>query len=184
MRTSAAVVFGACLLAGATTSAFSVSTRRVISARHSVRGWVQFAAPDEEDTLVAERQEKATLDEDVSEATKKWGLEGGLLKSWQKGDLPQAQELLKKYGAAYLATSISLAAVSFAICYTLVDSGVDVASLLAKVGIEVDTGSAAETAGTGAIAYVVHKAASPIRFVPTVALTPVVAEWFGKEDDE
>jgi hypothetical protein len=36
--------------------------------------------------------------------------------------------------------------------------------------------------GTFALAYAAHKAASPIRFPPTVALTPIVARWFGKKD--
>ena len=47
--------------------------------------------------------------------------------------------------------------------------------------------STGEKAGTFAIAYAVHKAASPIRFPPTVALTPVVAKYLGKNksgDDE
>lgn len=35
--------------------------------------------------------------------------------------------------------------------------------------------------GTVALAYAAHKAASPIRFPPTVALTPVVARALGKE---
>lgn len=102
--------------------------------------------------------------------------EGGLV---SKG--AQAKELLAKYGGAYLATSISLAIVSFSICYLLVDNGVDVASLLAKVGIAPSDTS--EKAGTVAIAYAAHKAASPIRFPPTVALTPVVANWMGKKVD-
>jgi hypothetical protein len=34
--------------------------------------------------------------------------------------------------------------------------------------------------GTFAIAYAAHKALSPVRFPPTVALTPVVARWTGK----
>ena len=38
--------------------------------------------------------------------------------------------------------------------------------------------------GTFALAYAAHKAASPIRFPPTVALTPIVARWFGKKDIE
>ena len=37
-----------------------------------------------------------------------------------------------------------------------------------------------EKVGTVAIAYAAHKAASPIRFPPTVALTPIVAGWMGK----
>lgn len=134
-------------------------------------------------TKVAEEPPLATVvDADVEEATKKWGLEGGLFKSVQKGNMDQAKELLKKYGFAYLLTSISFAAVSFGLCYRLIDSGVDVANLLAKVGISVDTTS--ETAGTATIAYIVHKAASPIRTVPVVALTPVVAEMMGKKVEE
>lgn len=35
--------------------------------------------------------------------------------------------------------------------------------------------------GTFAIAYAAHKALSPVRFPPTVALTPLVAKWLGKE---
>ena len=38
-----------------------------------------------------------------------------------------------------------------------------------------------ETVGTFAIAYAAHKALSPVRFPPTVALTPIVARWLGKE---
>ena len=139
----------------------------------------------------AEEQEKEgdasnndEISDEIEEATRKWGLEGGLLKSAQQGNFDVAKQLLKKYGAAYLVTSISLALVSYALCFKLIDSGVDVTALLAKVGISADTGSAGETAGTATIAYIVHKAASPIRTVPVIAITPVVAEWMGKEPVE
>ncbi len=116
----------------------------------------------------------------VDKTTEKYGLEAGLVESLQKDDGGQsAKGLLAKYGVAYLATSIPLALVSFTVCYALVDNGVDVAGLLTNVGIEVsDTG---EKVGTFAIAYAAHKAASPIRFPPTVLLTPVVAKLIGKE---
>ena len=53
-------------------------------------------------------------------------------------------------------------------------------ALLARVGIKVgDTG---EKFGTFALAYAAHKALSPVRFPPTVALTPVVARLLGKEN--
>mmetsp|Transcript_15452 Transcript_15452/g.28763 ORF Transcript_15452/g.28763 Transcript_15452/m.28763 type:complete len:170 (-) Transcript_15452:234-743(-) len=115
----------------------------------------------------------------VEETTEKYGLEAGLFQAAKEGGGESAKSLLKKYGIAYLATSIPLAIVSFAICYVLVDNGVDVGALLAKVGIE-STG-AADKAGTLAIAYAAHKAASPIRFPPTVILTPVVAKMIGRE---
>ncbi|MBA0558044.1 hypothetical protein Golax_012078, partial [Gossypium laxum] len=94
-----------------------------------------------------------------------------------KGD--QAKELLAKYGGAYLATSITLSLISFSLCYALISAGVDVQALLQKVGISTD--ATGEKVGTFALAYAAHKAASPIRFPPTVALTPIVAGWIGKK---
>lgn len=123
---------------------------------------------------------------DAEETTVKYGLEAGLWKVFtskngsndvSKGQ--QAKDLLKRYGSAYLLTSVSFALVSFAACYALVNAGVDVAGLLTKVGLSVSDTS--EKVGTFAIAYAAHKALSPVRFPPTVALTPVVARWLGKE---
>jgi hypothetical protein len=124
---------------------------------------------------------------DVDETTRKFGLEAGLWKVFttkdadgkSKGD--QAKELLKRYGSAYLLTSISFAIVSFAACYALVNAGVDVAGLLSRVGLQVTETS--EQVGTLALAYAAHKALSPVRFPPTVALTPIVAKWLGKSSD-
>ncbi|KAL6976459.1 hypothetical protein U1Q18_025247 [Sarracenia purpurea var. burkii] len=128
------------------------------------------------------------------EITEKFGLEVGLWKIFSskeeeikeddkgkksKGD--QAKELLAKYGGAYLATSITLSLISFALCYSLISAGVDVQALLLKVGIA--TNETGEKVGTFALAYAAHKAASPIRFPPTVALTPIVASWIGKKVD-
>ena len=124
-------------------------------------------------------------DEDLDEVVKESGLEVGLFKSLTSNDKEgnvTPQELLKKYGAAYLTTSITLAIISYATCYVLIDNGVDVGAVLEKVGITVSDQSS--TAGTAAIAYAVHKAASPIRFPPTVALTPVVAGILGKSPSE
>ena len=126
----------------------------------------------------------------AEEVTQKYGLEAGL---WQifnskekgkdggkeKSKTDQAKELLAKYGGAYLATSITLSLISFSLCYALISAGIDVQSLLQKVGITVD--ETGEKVGTFALAYAAHKAASPIRFPPTVALTPIVASWIGKK---
>ncbi|KAJ4841974.1 hypothetical protein Tsubulata_020132 [Turnera subulata] len=125
----------------------------------------------------------------AEEFAKKYGLEAGLWKIFSskdgdetksKGD--QAKELLTKYGGAYLATSITLSLISFSLCYALISAGVDVQSLLQKVGISVD--ATGEKVGTFALAYAAHKAASPIRFPPTVALTPIVARWIGNKVDK
>lgn len=118
---------------------------------------------------------------DIEEETKKFGLEVGMFKALTNKDAASVKpaDLLKKYGAAYLITSISFAIVSYAICYLLISQGVDVEALLKKIGIEAS--STASNVGTAGLAYAVHKAASPIRFPPTVALTPVVANWLGNK---
>jgi len=129
------------------------------------------------------RDVKENKGEDLDEVAQKQGFEVAMFKSVMSKDASELKpaDLLKKYGTAYLVTSISLALVSFSLCYLLVSQGVDVADLLSKVGIE--AGDTATNAGTVGIAYAVHKAASPIRFPPTVALTPVVAGWLGKKEE-
>jgi hypothetical protein len=124
--------------------------------------------------------------------TEKWGLEAGLwnvFRSKESADpatgetkMATAKKLLKRYGSAYLITSISLSLVSITACYALISAGVDVPGLLDRVGLGVT--STSEKFGTFALAYAAHKASSPIRFPPTVALTPVVAGWLGKEPKE
>ncbi|XP_073146261.1 uncharacterized protein [Henckelia pumila] len=143
---------------------------------------------------VQEKTEEIKTPSSAEEITEKFGLEAGLWKifsakedgneqnkeSSSKGN--QAKELLAKYGGAYLATSITLSLISFGLCYALVSAGVDVPALLQKVGIS--TNETGEKVGTFALAYAAHKAASPIRFPPTVALTPIVASWIGKKVDQ
>jgi hypothetical protein len=119
-------------------------------------------------------------EDDPEDTIKKYGLEAGLYKAaTSKDGKIKPKDLLAKYGIAYLATSITLAIFSYGFFYVLVLNGVDVASLLEKVGISAS--SVATNTGTAAIAYALHKAASPIRFPPTVLLTPVVAGWLGKK---
>lgn len=141
--------------------------------------------------IVAQKQQL-----EPEEVVEKYGLEAGLfsaLKNRGNSDAEQPEggagenkvtpgELLKRYGGAYLLTSTSFAIVSFGICYVAVSNGIDVASLFEKIGLGV---SVPTEAGTIGIAYAIHKAASPIRFPPTVALTPIVAKkLFGKDGAE
>jgi len=132
-------------------------------------------------------QEEKKEEKSVEEVTEKYGLEAGLFSAFRGGNknnsMQQAGDLLKRYGGAYLLTSTSIAAVSFGICYYAVDNGLDIEGLLSKFGIEVSQTST--TAGTVGVAYAIHKAASPIRFPPTVALTPIVAKnVFGKNEED
>ena len=130
-------------------------------------------------TTLYQLNQKNKPDQDVE----KVGLELSLINAFKSNEKPidKAKDLLKTYGAAYLLTSTSLAAVSFALCYAAVDNGVDVNALLKTVNIQVTTTS--ETVSTVGIAYAIHKAASPIRFPPTVALTPIVARKLFKREE-
>jgi hypothetical protein len=169
------------VLASAATIADAFQPVSFSSQRTSLTSKSSTTSPAKYDVILkAMTEEKRKATSKAEETTQKYGLEVGLAQAAKEGDGESAKTLLKKYGIAYLATSIPLAIISFAICYVLVDNGVDVGALLAKVGIE-NTSGAADKAGTFAIAYAAHKAASPIRFPPTVLLTPVVAKLIGKE---
>ncbi|KAH8048682.1 hypothetical protein JL720_15798 [Aureococcus anophagefferens] len=83
-------------------------------------------------TRAATFRRVAKLSDEVEDAVEKGGVEGGLFsifKSDGDGESKGADaKALLAYGAAYLATSISLALVSFSICYLLIDSGADAAA--------------------------------------------------------
>ncbi|KAL3778628.1 hypothetical protein HJC23_001577 [Cyclotella cryptica] len=69
----------------------------------------------------------------AKETTQKYSLEASLFQSLQSQDGESAKSLLAKYCIAYLATSIQLAILSFALCYVLVNRGVDVGALLSLI---------------------------------------------------
>ena len=117
---------------------------------------------------------------DVDALAREQGLERALFRTFRggaRGKASTAKALFRKYGAAYLVTSISLALCSYAACYVLVSRGVGVAQLLRRVGVHAIV---SPKAGKAAIAYAVHKAASPIRFPPTVMLTPIVSNFLAR----
>ena len=185
----------------ATATAMDDATRTAKHARRATRRRRATARA----TTTTRAKAKNAKEREIDATTRKWGLEAGLWKVFKSGGgaaggtetgegasegaeelgtsrMDMAKKLLKRYGSAYLATSISLSLISITVFYFLVAGGVDVASLLDKIGISVNATS--EQFGTFALAYAAHKASSPIRFGPTVALTPMVAKWFGKEVDD
>ncbi|GAB0494673.1 hypothetical protein MMPV_005969 [Pyropia vietnamensis] len=105
-----------------------------------------------------------------------------------------AKALVAQYGGAYIATSLSLAAISFGLWYAAVANGVNVLALVGRLGDALAATPIGRPAAldrldpglsTAALAYVAHKVSSPLRFPLTVALTPVVARVFkrGKGKD-
>ena len=86
--------------------------------------------------------------------------------------------LLKRYGAAYLISSISLSLCSYTLFYELLKRDFDVAGAMAAIGITIHN---SKYYGAAALAYALHKAASPLRFPPTLLLTQILAKWMGKD---
>ena len=107
---------------------------------------------------------------------------------------PSSKQLAKLYGGSYLGTSIGLSLLSYAVLYVMIAAGVDVravvsefGNLLARtpIGRPAVLDSVPDTASTATLAYIAHKATSPLRFPLTVAATPAVARVFSrKKPDE
>ncbi|GJQ10637.1 hypothetical protein GpartN1_g2428.t1 [Galdieria partita] len=105
----------------------------------------------------------------------------------KKTQKEMASQLLTVYGPIYLFVSITLSGVSFLSFYVLVRSGVDVTGWFRWVNDRLEDltlgrfqliQNVSPDLGTVAIAYICHKALSPIRFPITVAATPFVARWW------
>ncbi|KAG2286118.1 hypothetical protein Bca52824_045722 [Brassica carinata] len=112
---------------------------------------------------VREETEEKNTSPSPEEITKKYGLEVGLWKILSSKDEETDGENKTKKSKQTKLRSCLL-------------------TLLLKVGIS--TNETGEKVGAFALAYAAHKAASPIRFPPTVALTPIVANWIGKKVDK
>lgn len=53
--------------------------------------------------------------------------------------------------------------------------------MISHFQVGITTSETEQNVGTFVLAYAAHKATSPIRFPPTVALTSIVANWMGKK---
>ena len=101
-----------------------------------------------------------------------------LQQRWWRGVSKPSSDAVRRYGGAYLACSVSLSLVSISLFYTLVSAGINVAALFSAVGITL--ANKYERLGTFGLAYLLHKAASPVRFPPTLALTVFAARHWGR----
>ncbi|KAK6163628.1 hypothetical protein DH2020_000492 [Rehmannia glutinosa] len=142
---------------------------------------------------VKEKTEEINNPSSAEEVTKKYGLEAGLWKKERRNQRDyQVEGRPSKGTPGKIWRSIfshfdTLSLISFGLCYALISAGVDVPALLQKVPfvlVGISSNETGEKVGTFALAYAAHKAASPIRFPPTVALTPIVASWIGKKVDQ
>lgn len=105
----------------------------------------------------------------------------------------KAKQFATLYGGSYLGTSMAMAVVSYAAWYSLIKAGVDVVAVVRVLGDWLATtpiGRPAvlsrvnESIGTATLAYIAHKATSPLRFPLTLAATPFVARAFSRKSKD
>ncbi|XP_067652539.1 uncharacterized protein [Haliotis asinina] len=100
--------------------------------------------------------------------------------------LTQAEQLkktFKEYGATVIVFHTGISLMSLGGFYLAVSSGIDMVSLLEKIGIgKTLVGSEALVAGAGTfvVAYAVHKVFAPARIAITVSVTPFLVRYLRK----
>ncbi|KAM4030440.1 protein FAM210B, mitochondrial [Anomaloglossus baeobatrachus] len=92
----------------------------------------------------------------------------------------QLKRVFKEYGGVAVAFHVGISLVSLGIFYALVSSGLDVPSLLLKVGFSeaVVQSKLASGTSTFVLAYAVHKLFAPVRISITVVSVPFLVRYF------
>ncbi|XP_056404226.1 protein FAM210B, mitochondrial isoform X2 [Hyla sarda] len=105
-------------------------------------------------------------------------------RSMDEGQKPsktqQLKRVFKEYGGVAVAFHVGISLVSLGIFYALVSSGLDVPSLLLKVGFSEAVVQSKLAAGTSTfvLAYAVHKLFAPVRISITVVSVPFLVRYF------
>ncbi|XP_078275106.1 protein FAM210B, mitochondrial isoform X2 [Rhinoraja longicauda] len=94
----------------------------------------------------------------------------------------QLKQVFKEYGAVGVVFHIGISLTSLGIFYLAVSSGVDVTSILYKMGFNETVVQSRMAAGTSAfvIAYAVHKVFAPVRMSITLISVPLLVRYFRK----
>eukprot|EP01117_Protostelium_nocturnum_P009419 TRINITY_DN3360_c0_g1_i1.p2 TRINITY_DN3360_c0_g1~~TRINITY_DN3360_c0_g1_i1.p2 ORF type:complete len:113 (-),score=25.40 TRINITY_DN3360_c0_g1_i1:135-473(-) len=94
------------------------------------------------------------------------------------------KDLIVKYGKIAFIVHISISTLTFLAFFALLNAGVDLPSLLAKVGYKLEVSNNHSLAATAIAAFVAQKLTSPPRILLTISITPFIAKWFGYRDNQ
>ncbi|KAJ8259386.1 hypothetical protein COCON_G00183980 [Conger conger] len=91
----------------------------------------------------------------------------------------QLKKLFKEYGAVAIVAHIGISLTSLGICYLVISSGIDMASILSKLGFSEAIVRSKMAAGTSTfvLAYAVHKLLLPVRGTLTLASVPLIVRY-------
>lgn len=94
----------------------------------------------------------------------------------------QLKRVFKEYGAVGVVFHIGISLTSLGIFYLAVSSGVDVTTILYKMGFNETVVQSRMAAGTSTfvIAYAVHKVFAPVRMSITLVSVPLLVRYFRK----
>ncbi|CAM4629609.1 unnamed protein product [Leuciscus chuanchicus] len=94
----------------------------------------------------------------------------------------QLRKVFKEYGAVGVSFHIGISLMSLGIFYLCVSSGLDVASLLCKLGFSESVVQSKMAAGTSTfvLAYAVHKLFAPLRISVTLVCVPFIVRHLRK----
>lgn len=94
----------------------------------------------------------------------------------------QLRQVFREYGAVGVSFHICISLISLGIFYLAVSSGLDVASLLCKLGFSEAVVQSRMAAGTSVfvLAYAVHKLFAPLRISITLVCVPLIVRYLRK----
>ncbi|XP_058819936.1 uncharacterized protein LOC131682474 [Topomyia yanbarensis] len=92
------------------------------------------------------------------------------------------KKAIKEYGSTVIVFHVGISLASLGACYVLVSSGIDMVTLLERVGLanSVLANKAGAGAGTFVIAYAIHKVFAPVRISITLGATPLIVRYLRK----
>ncbi|NP_001086530.1 transmembrane protein C20orf108 [Xenopus laevis] len=94
----------------------------------------------------------------------------------------QLRKVFKEYGAVAVSFHVAISLVSLGIFYGIVSSGIDITSLLLKVGFSEAVVQSKLAAGTSTfvLAYAIHKLFAPARISITLVSVPFIVRYLRK----
>ncbi|XP_075427712.1 protein FAM210B, mitochondrial isoform X4 [Ascaphus truei] len=94
----------------------------------------------------------------------------------------QLKKVFKEYGAVAVSFHVGISLVSLGLFYVIVSSGLDITSLLLKIGFSEAVVQSKMAAGTSTfvLAYAIHKLFAPVRISITIVSVPFIVRYFRK----
>ncbi|OWK03370.1 FAM210B [Cervus elaphus hippelaphus] len=121
----------------------------------------------------------------VQDPSKITATTGSNIKGTEEKKLSKSQQLKKifqEYGAVGVSLHIGISLISLGMFYMVISSGVDMSTVLLKLGFKESLVQSKMAAGTSTfvVAYAIHKLFAPVRISITLVSVPLIVRYFRK----